>query len=45
MNAAVEQCRLAAESGTKAIMPPQQAGVEGDPLPPSGTVAEAMRET
>jgi len=33
MNAAVAQCRLAAESGTKAIMPPQQAGVDGDPLP------------
>jgi predicted TIM-barrel fold metal-dependent hydrolase len=34
MSGAVEQCRIAAESGTKAIFPPQQAGVPGDPLPP-----------
>jgi predicted TIM-barrel fold metal-dependent hydrolase len=33
MSAAVEQCRVAAEAGTKVIFPPQQAGVPGDPSP------------
>lgn len=33
MDAAVEDCRLAAEAGAKAVYPPQQAGVPGDPSP------------
>jgi predicted TIM-barrel fold metal-dependent hydrolase len=33
MAAAVEDCRMAAEAGGKAVVPPQQAGAPGDPLP------------
>ena len=34
MQSAVEQCNIAADAGTKVIFPPQQADVDGDPLPP-----------
>jgi predicted TIM-barrel fold metal-dependent hydrolase len=34
MAAAVKDCVLAAESGAKAVFPPQSAGAPGDPSPP-----------